>query len=211
MQVPFQHSVHPSEHPDLPEHAAGHLNEHHQQLHGKWDCWGWHCMNLWSVHIQNIGVLYRLIIGCQHPLMARLNNDCLYTGFYMFLTTNCCITIFRILLVIKVTRNDHSILYILPWTRFFSPTDFGMQTMSACTRCLWWWCSFSLPPPSSQWSSTTRCTIKANTNLFPSKQQVTFIDVYRPRPVADWVLPDWKQERILYTSNSSLAALGVSR
>ena len=67
-----------------------------------------------SVHIQNIGVLYRLIIGCQHPLMARLNNDCLYTGFYMFLTTNCCITIFRILLVIKVTRNDHSILYILP-------------------------------------------------------------------------------------------------
>ena len=61
---------------------------------------------------QNIGVLYRLIIGCQHPLMARLNNDCLYTGFYMFLTTNCCITIFRILLVIKVMRNDSQ--YIFP-------------------------------------------------------------------------------------------------
>ena len=34
VQVPFQHSVHPPEHPDLPQHAAGHLHEHHQQLHG---------------------------------------------------------------------------------------------------------------------------------------------------------------------------------
>ena len=55
------------------------------------------------VQFQNIGVLYRLIIGCQTPLLARLNNDCLYMGFYMFLTTNCCITIFRILLVIKAS------------------------------------------------------------------------------------------------------------
>ena len=60
--------------------------------------------DLESAHFQNLGVLYRLTIGCQHPLLARLNNDCLYTGFYMFLTTNCCITIFRILLVIKVIR-----------------------------------------------------------------------------------------------------------
>ena len=104
MQVPFQHSVYPQKHPDLPQHAAGHLHEHHQQLHGTGGCrrqnWG----SEW-VYFQNIGVLYRLIIGCQHPLLARLNNDCLYMGFYMFLTTNCCITIFRILLVIKVRRN----------------------------------------------------------------------------------------------------------
>lgn len=38
VQVPFQYSVHPPEHPDLPQHVAGHLHEHHQQLHGTGGC-----------------------------------------------------------------------------------------------------------------------------------------------------------------------------
>ena len=38
VQVPFQYYVRPPEHPDLPQHAAGHLHEHHQQLHGTGGC-----------------------------------------------------------------------------------------------------------------------------------------------------------------------------
>ena len=65
-----------------------------------------------KLYTQNIGVLYRLTIGFQHPLVARLTNDCLYLGFFMFLATICFITIFRILLVIKVKRQWSCSRYI---------------------------------------------------------------------------------------------------
>ena len=45
--------------------------------------------------LQNAGVLYRLTLGPQPALLARLTNCGLYLGFYMFLATNCCITVFR--------------------------------------------------------------------------------------------------------------------
>ena len=48
-----------------------------------------------EVCLQNAGVLYRLTLGPQPALLARLTNCGLYLGFYMFLATNCCITVFR--------------------------------------------------------------------------------------------------------------------
>ena len=51
---------------------------------------------------QNLGILYRLVIGYQPAVLAMLFNDLLYLGFYMFLATNFTVTVFRILLVVKV-------------------------------------------------------------------------------------------------------------
>ena len=94
-QVPLQHPLHPPQHPDLPQHAARPLHEHHQQRHGDQSPVAVAVVSRPELCLQNAGVLYRLTLGPQPALLARLTNCGLYLGFYMFLATNCCITIFR--------------------------------------------------------------------------------------------------------------------
>ena len=53
--------------------------------------------------LQNLGVLSRLVIGLQPPVVAGLVNDFLSVCFYLFLATNVTITVFRIVLVTKVS------------------------------------------------------------------------------------------------------------
>ena len=58
--------------------------------------------------LQNLGVLSRLVIGLQPPVLARLLNGFLSVCFYLFLATNVTITVFRIVLVTKVSNTSLS-------------------------------------------------------------------------------------------------------
>ena len=56
--------------------------------------------------MKNVGVLSRLIIGLQPPLVARLVNCFLSVCIYLFLATNLAITVARIVLVTKVSSEQ---------------------------------------------------------------------------------------------------------
>ena len=55
---------------------------------------------------QNVGVLWRIMIGLYPPIVARLISYLLYFCFYLFLATNVSITVFRITLVTRVTQTS---------------------------------------------------------------------------------------------------------
>ena len=55
---------------------------------------------------QNLGVLYHQSIGYHPATLAKVFNNLLYLGFYMFLTTKFTVTVFRILLVIKLNMSQ---------------------------------------------------------------------------------------------------------
>ena len=201
MQVPLQHSVYPQKHLDLPQHAACHLHEHHQQLHGTG---GW-CI----LQIQN-GFNFRILVSSTDWSLAasprswpgstmtvstwastcssQLTAASQYSGFSW--SSRCWRIHFSLYTLFQPDRfwnADHERVYKMLFVVMFLLSAAAILAVELYHSLYYEGKSLSL------------------------KNQVKCIFICRSCSVANWVLPDWKQKGILYPSNSSLVALGLPR